>query len=64
MHYNISKKNVTSVTVQFEEFNANFEQLKSVFEEVTGKAFVPGHKFSVSEQVQKFVLSTMLIQHG
>ena len=54
VHYNISKKNVTSVTAQFDEFNANFEQLKTVFQEVTGKAFVPGRKFSVSEQVLEF----------
>ena len=54
VHYNISKKNVTLVTAQFDEFNANFEQLKTVFQEVTGKVFVPGRKFSVSEQVLEF----------
>ena len=37
------------VTAQFEKFNASFKELEAAFEEVTGRPFKPGQKFSAAE---------------
>ena len=37
------------VTAQFEKFNASFKELEAVFEEITGRPFKPGQKFTAAE---------------
>ena len=51
MYYYISKGKTALVTAQFEEFNSNFQQLERVFQEVTGRAFLPGQQFSQVLQI-------------
>ena len=37
------------VTAQFEKFNASFKELEAVFEEITGRPFKPGQKFTAAD---------------
>jgi len=49
VHYYISTSRIDMVTAQFEKFNASFKELEAVFEEVTGRPFKPGQKFTAAE---------------
>ena len=45
MHYNISTGKFDTLATVFESFNTNYEELRTVFKEVTGEDFVPGQRF-------------------
>ena len=52
VHYNISTGKFDTLATVFESFNTNYEELRTVFKEVTGVDFIPGQRFLSTETAE------------
>ena len=52
VHYNISTGKFDTLATVFESFNTNYEELRTVFKEVTGVDFIPGQRFLSTEAAE------------